>query len=51
MTDLVFGGDVLLLEWSAESDRHSADAGVDTFVFRNGMIQAQTVRYVLRPRS
>nr|WP_232247998.1 nuclear transport factor 2 family protein [Streptacidiphilus rugosus] len=46
-----FAGDVLFLEWSAESDAHLADHGVDTFVFRDGLIQAQTVRYTLTPNS
>lgn len=42
-----FEGDVLFLEWSAGSDTNQAHHGVDTFVFRDGLIQTQTVRYVL----
>ncbi|MER7960346.1 nuclear transport factor 2 family protein [Streptomyces sp. NPDC096030] len=42
-------GDILFLEWSADSDRFRAEHGVDTFIFRNGLIQAQTVRYALMP--
>ncbi|MGW2207463.1 nuclear transport factor 2 family protein [Streptomyces sp. NPDC001774] len=40
-------GEVMFLEWSADSDASRAEHGVDTFVFRNGLIQAQTVRYTL----
>jgi len=39
--------DVLLLEWKAESARTRADDGIDTFVFRDGLIRVQTVRYTL----
>ncbi|MDH6114495.1 ketosteroid isomerase-like protein [Kitasatospora sp. MAP12-15] len=46
-----FAADVLFLEWSATSDRNQADQGVDTFVFRDGLIQTQTVRYLLTPNS
>lgn len=41
----VFDGDVLFLEWAADSAANRVDDGVDTFVFREGMIWAQTVRY------
>lgn len=41
----IFDGDLLFLEWAAESDATRADDGVDTFVFRDGLIRAQTVRY------
>ncbi|MET8771400.1 nuclear transport factor 2 family protein [Streptomyces sp. NPDC004658] len=44
-----FAGDILFLEWSAVSPTgRRVDDGVDTFVFRDGFIQAQTVRYTLR---
>jgi hypothetical protein len=42
---LIFGGDVLFLEWAADSAVTRVDDGVDTFVFRDGMICAQTVHY------
>jgi hypothetical protein len=48
---LIFDGDVLLLEWAADSSVNSADDGVDTFVFRDGMIWAQTVRYTPRAKK
>jgi hypothetical protein len=41
----IFEGDVLFLEWSADSAVNRVDDGVDTFVFHDGMIWAQTVRY------
>ncbi|MFF3910176.1 nuclear transport factor 2 family protein [Streptomyces sp. NPDC001848] len=43
-----FAGDVMFLEWSAASPSgRRVDDGVDTFVFRDGLIRAQTVRYTL----
>jgi hypothetical protein len=44
---MLFEDDVLLLEWKAESARAKADDGIDTFVFRDGLIRVQTVRYTL----
>jgi len=51
MRTTLFGGDVLFLEWSAKSGTKRAEHGVDTFVFRNGLIQAQTVRYAQTPNE
>ena len=51
MRTTLFGGDVLFLEWSATSGTNRAEHGVDTFVFRDGLIQAQTVRYALTPND
>jgi hypothetical protein len=36
-----------VLKWAPQS-RDNSDDGVDTFVFRDGLIPAQTVRYTLR---
>jgi hypothetical protein len=44
---MLFEDDVLLLEWKAESAKTQADDGIDTFVFRDGLIRVQTVRYTL----
>jgi hypothetical protein len=44
---MLFEDDILLLEWTAESARAKADDGIDTFVFRDGLIRVQTVRYTL----
>ena len=47
----VFDGDVLFLEWAADSVANRVDDGVDTFVFRDGMIWVQTVRYTPQPKG
>jgi ketosteroid isomerase-like protein len=43
----VYEGDLLFIEWSAESERTRVEDGIDTFVFRDGLIRAQTVRYTV----
>jgi hypothetical protein len=48
---MLFEDDVLLLEWKAESAKTKADDGIDTFVFRDGLIRVQTVRYTLVPKN
>ena len=40
--------DVLFLEWAADAARTRAEDGIDTFVFRDGLIRVQTVRYTLQ---
>ena len=47
----IFEGDVLFLEWAADSAVNRVDDGVDTFVFRDGMIWAQTIRYTTNPKG
>lgn len=46
----IFEDDVLFIEWNAESGNTKADDGIDTFVFRDGMIRVQTVRYTLQTK-
>ncbi len=46
---MLFEDDILFLEWKAASEKVKADDGIDTFVFRDGMIRVQTVRYTLTP--
>jgi uncharacterized protein (TIGR02246 family) len=41
----IYEGDVLFLEWVAEAEKTRVDDGIDTFVFRDGLIRLQTVRY------
>lgn len=41
----LFERDILLLEWSADSRTNRVDDGIDTFVFSDGLIRVQTVRY------
>jgi len=47
----IFDGDLLFLEWAADSAVNRVDDGVDTFVFRDGMIRAQTFRYTPQPKG
>ncbi len=46
----LFENDVMLLEWKAESEKAKVEDGIDTFVFRDGLIRVQTVRYTLTPK-
>jgi ketosteroid isomerase-like protein len=43
----IYEGDVLFIEWSAVAKSNRVTDGVDTFVFSNDAISAQTVRYTL----
>ncbi len=45
----VYADDVLLVEWSAVGSTARITEGADTFVFRDGEIRVQTVRYKLEP--
>ena len=47
---MIFEDDVMLLEWRAESEKVKVDDGIDTFVFRDGLIRVQTLRYTLIPK-
>jgi|ERR1700694_1087522 hypothetical protein len=42
---------LLFLEWAADSAVTRVDDGVDTFVFGDGMIRAQTVRYSVQAKG
>jgi ketosteroid isomerase-like protein len=44
----IFEGDVLFIEWSAKAASTFVEDGIDTFVFRDGEIVVQTVRYTLQ---
>jgi ketosteroid isomerase-like protein len=44
---LIYEGDVLFLEWAATAAATRVEDGLDTFVFRDGLIRVQTVRYTL----
>jgi ketosteroid isomerase-like protein len=48
---LIFEGDVLFLEWAATSAATRVEDGIDTFLFRDGLIRLQTVRYTLQHTS
>jgi ketosteroid isomerase-like protein len=45
-----FEGDMLLLEWVLDSPAARTD-GVDTFVFGDGMIRAQTISHTAHPKD
>jgi hypothetical protein len=47
--DTVFADDVLYLEWKAKGGGRAVDNGIDTFIFRDGLIRVQTVVYSVRP--
>ena len=47
----VYEDDILLLEWKAESEKVKTEDGIDTFVFRDGLIRVQTVRYTVVPKG
>jgi ketosteroid isomerase-like protein len=54
----IFEGDVLFLEWAADAGATFADDGatfaddgIDTFVFSDGLIKVQTLRYTLQHRG
>jgi hypothetical protein len=47
--DTVFADDVLYLGWKATGGGHKVEDGVDTFIFRDGMIRVQTVVYTVLP--
>ena len=47
----IYEEDILVLEWKADSERASIEDGIDTFVFRDGLIRVQTVRYTAVPKS
>ena len=42
--------DILFLEWMADSANTKIDDGIDTFVFKDGFIRVQTVRYTLQKK-
>ena len=44
----IYDGDVLFLEWTATSAATKVEDGIDTFVFRDGQIVVQTVRYTVQ---
>ncbi len=43
----IYENDILFLEWAADAGATRVEDGIDTFVFRDGMIRVQTVRYTV----
>ncbi len=44
----IYEDDALFLEWAATSAATKVEDGIDTFIFRDGLIRLQTVRYTLQ---
>ena len=47
----IYDGDVLFLEWTATAAATKVEDGIDTFIFRDGQIRLQTVRYTCSTRA
>jgi hypothetical protein len=47
----IYEGDALFLEWAATAATTKVEDGIDTFVFGDGLIRLQTVRYTLQHTS
>jgi len=47
----IYENDVLFLEWAATAAATKVEDGIDTFVFSDGLIRLQTVRYTLQYTS
>ncbi len=47
----IVAGEIAMREWTADSPAGSVRDGVDSYVVRNGRIQAQTIHYTLTPGS
>jgi hypothetical protein len=47
----IYVENVLFLEWTADSRSGSVSDGVDTFIFADGLIQIQTVRCTIVPKT
>ncbi len=43
----IYEDDVFFLEWAADAAATQVQDGIDTFVFRDGLIRVQTIRYTL----
>lgn len=47
----IFGGDALLVSWTATASAGHVDDGVDTFVFVDGMIRLQSSSFTIEPNE
>ena len=43
--------EIVFVEWTADSQLNTVPDGVDTFVIRDGYIQAQTAKFTLVPKA
>jgi len=44
----IYVEDVLFLEWAAVSAATKVEDGIDTFIFQDGLIRVQTVRFTVQ---
>jgi hypothetical protein len=47
----IYVDNLLFLEWTGDSARASVSDGVDTLLFKDGLIQAETAHYTLVPKT
>jgi hypothetical protein len=47
----IFEGNALFLEWIADAAHTRVDDGIDTFIFADGEIRLQTVRYTVQHKG
>jgi len=47
----IYVDNLLFLEWTGDSARASVSDGVDTIIFKDGLIQAQTVHCTIVPKT
>jgi hypothetical protein len=47
----IYENDILFLEWAADSAATLVEDGIDTFVFSDGLIRVQTVRYSVQHKG
>jgi ketosteroid isomerase-like protein len=47
----IYSGDALFIEWAADAGATFVEDGIDTFIFRDGLIRLQTVRYTVQRRG
>jgi uncharacterized protein (TIGR02246 family) len=48
---VIYEYDALFLEWAATSAATKVEDGIDTFLFQDGLIRVQTVRYTVQHTS
>lgn len=49
--NMVIEGDIVFLEWTADSLSSKINDGVDTFVIRDGFIYAQTAKFTVLSKT
>ena len=47
----IYEDDVLFLEWAVQAAGAFIEDGIDTFMFRDGLIRLQTVRFTLQRKG